>query len=655
LTRSEFAAVQAEVARGAFSAARTLCRAALARNAQDRDALRLDAGILLQLGEFAAAVAPLEACVRLRPGDAESIFLLGAAWQALGDVPRAQQSYLAAIAVDGALFEARANLAMLLRRQGDFAGAIKQLEAAIVSAPAEADLHFNLGVVREAIGAPLEATAAYRQALALRPGHAPALCNLGVLLHRSGDLDGAERALRAALDADASQAAAMVSLSSVLKDLGLVEDARTMAGSALRVDPASTVAASNHVLFGAYLRDDRQREAVAAEFRRLDLVCSHGAAPARGAPLRALGASLRLGYVSADFRDHTVAYFIEPLLAAHDRGAVELHCYDCSPYHDAVSRRLRSHPGVHWHDCTALDAPSLARQIESDRIDVLVDLMGNTANNRLPVFALRPAPLQASWIGWPDTTGLSAMDCLVGDRHVFERPGFDQYVSETLLALPDTWLCYSPDARAGAPRAARIDADAPLVLGSLNAVYKLNRETVDTWARVMERLPSARLLIAGVPPGRARERVRALVSAAGMDSARVAIEGPLSLEAFFAAHRQIDIALDPFPFNGGTTTFHSLWMGVPVVTLAGRRFAGRMGYSIMRNLALESVLVAPDAASYVERVVALAQDADMRLSLHRTLRDRILASPLVDGPRQALAVESMFREARRGHATPAAS
>ena len=162
MTRSEFAAVQAEVARGAFSAARNLCRAALARNANDRDALRLDAGILLQLGEFAAAVAPLEACVRLRPGDAESRFLLGAAWQALGEVPRAQQSYLAAIAVDGALFEARANLAMLLRRQGDFAGAISQLEAAIVSAPAEADLHFNLGVVREAIGAPLEAAAAYR-------------------------------------------------------------------------------------------------------------------------------------------------------------------------------------------------------------------------------------------------------------------------------------------------------------------------------------------------------------------------------------------------------------------------------------------------------------------------------------------------------------
>jgi len=167
-------------------------------------------------------------------------------------------------------------------------------------------------------------------------------------------------------------------------------------------------------------------------------------------------------------------------------------------------------------------------------------------------------------------------------------------------------------------------------------------------------LPSARLLIAGVPPGRARERIRALVSAAGMDAARVAIEGPLSIEAFFAAHRQIDIALDPFPFNGGTTTFHSLWMGVPVVTLAGRRFAGRMGYSIMRNLDLESVLVAADTASYVERVVALAQDRDTRLSLHRTLRDRILASPLVDGPRQARAVESMFREARRGHATPAA-
>lgn len=642
------------MARGAFSDARRLCRAALARNPQDRDALRLDAGILLQLGDFAAAVKPLEACVRLRPGDAESRFLLGAAWQAIGDVLRAEQSYRAAISVDGTLFEARANLAMLLRRQGDFAGATEQLEAAIVSAPAEADLHFNLGVVREAIGRPVEAAASYRQALAIRPGHASALCNLGVLLHRSGDLDGAERMLRGALAAAPAQAAAMVSLSSVLKDLGFVEDARTMAESALQVDPASPVAASNHVLFGAYLRDDRRQDDICAEFRRLDLVCSNGAPPAIGSPARDVGQSLRIGYVSADFRDHTVSYFIEPLLAAHDRGAVELHCYDCSPHRDAVSQRLRSYPGVVWHDCAALDARSLARQMESDRLDVLVDLMGNTANNRLPVFALRPAPVQASWIGWPDTTGLSAMDYLVGDRHVFERPGFEQYVSEALLALPDTWLCYSPDARAGAPRPSRVSADGPLVLGSLNAVYKLNEETIDAWARVMERLPSALLRIAGVPSGRARDRILGMMSAARMDAARVAIEGPLSLEAFFAAHRQIDIALDPFPFNGGTTTFHSLWMGVPVVTLAGRRFAGRMGYSIMRNLGLESLLVARDTASYVERVVALAQDGDTRLSLHRTLRDRILASPLVDGRRQARAVESMFRQALCGHGAPAA-
>lgn len=653
MTRAEFAAVQSAIARGAFSAARDLCRAALARNPQDRDAFRLDAGILLQLGEFAAAVAPLEACVRLRPGDAESRFLLGAASQALGDLSRAQHSYRAAIAVDGALFEARANLAMLLRRQGDFDGAIEQLEAAIVSAPAEADLHFNLGVAREAIGHPLAAAASYRQALSIRPGHASALCNLGVLQHRSGDLDGAERMLRSALVADPAQAAAKVSLSSVLKDLGFVEDARTMAESALQADPASTMAASNHVLFGAYLRDDRRQDDVAAEFSRLDLACSNGAQPVRHAPPRGTGESLRLGYVSADFRDHTVAYFIEPLLDAHDRSSVELHCYDCSPQRDAVSRRLRSHPGVVWHDCAALDAPALARQIEADRVDVLVDLMGNTANNRLPVFALRPAPMQASWIGWPDTTGLSAMDFLVGDRHVFERPGFEQYVSEALLALPDTWLCYSPDTRAGPPRPARIDADGPLVLGSLNAVYKLNEETVGTWARVMERLPSALLRIAGVPPGRARDRILGLMSAAGMDAGRVAIEGPLSLEAFFAAHRQIDIALDPFPFNGGTTTFHSLWMGVPVVTLAGRRFAGRMGYSIMRNLGLASQLAAHDAASYVERVVELAQDGDTRLSLHRTLRDRILASPLVDGKRQARAVESMFRQAGSGHGAPA--
>lgn len=649
MTRNEMAAVHAAIGRGSLAEARRLCAAALARDPRDADAHRFDAGVCLQMGDLAAALPALEACIRLRPRDAEVRFLHGAALQGLDDAAGAIQSYQAAIALDGGLFEARANLAMLLRRQDDHQGAIVQLEAAVAAAPGQPDLRFNLGVALEHAGRVPDAMAAYQGVLALQPQHAPALCNLGVLLHRTSRLDAAGQVLQHALQVAPALVQARVSLSSVLKDLGFIEQARQSAAAALQLDPANAMAASNRVLFGAYLPEDRPPGQVVAELRQLDAVCRGGEAT-RALPRRTdHGTRLRLGYVSADFRDHTVAYFIEPLLAAHDRQSVEVHCYDCSAVRDATSARLRGWPGIVWHDCSGLDARALAARIEADRIDLLVDLMGNTADNRLPLFATRAAPVQASWIGWPDTTGIAAIDYLVGDRHVFDPRGFDQPVTESLLALPDTWLCYRPDARAGAARPAVRASGGGIVLGSFNAVYKLNPPTVGAWAAILARLPAATLRIAGVPDGLARDRVRGLLSDAGVDAARVAIDGPLSIEAFFAAHEDIDIALDPFPFNGGTTTFHSLWMGVPVVTLAGRRFAGRMGCSIMRNLGLPA-LEAHDAASYVDRVVALADDTAVRVDLHRSLRDRIRASALVDGPRQARAVEAAFRRICAGDA-----
>ena len=652
MTRSEMAAVHAAIGRGAADEARRLCARAIARNADDAQAHRLDAGICLQHGDFATALPSLEACVRLMPADAEVHFLHGAARQGLGDVPHAIQSYRAAIALDKTLFEARANLALLLRRQGDYPGAIVQLEAAVAAAPDVVDLRFNLGVVLEHAGRLPDAMAAYRRVLAAQPRHAPSLCNLGVLLHRAGHLDAAAQSLQQAVQAAPGLAQAQVSLSSVLKDLGFIAQARAAAAAALQADPASAMAASNRVLFGAYLPEERTLAEVKAEFQQLDAVCRQGASPRERPRWTDAASRLRLGYVSADFRDHTVAYFIEPLLEAHDRLSVEVHCYDCSTVRDATSERLRTWPGITWHDCSALDTQALAARIESDRIDVLVDLMGNTADNRLSLFAQRAAPVQASWIGWPDTSGIGAMDYLIGDRHVFDPGQFDQYVSETLLALPDTWLCYRPDVRAGTLRRVGRDTGScagnatggsdTVVLGSLNAVYKLNPPTIAAWAEVMRQLPSSSLWLAGVPAGQARDRVTTMLAAARIDAARVRIDGPLSIEAFFAAHETIDIALDPFPFNGGTTTFHSLWMGVPVVTLAGPRFAGRMGCSILRNLALDE-LVAYDSASYVDKVVELAGDPAARAALHRSLRDRIQASPLVDGPRQARAVEAAFR------------
>ena len=386
-------------------------------------------------------------------------------------------------------------------------------------------------------------------------------------------------------------------------------------------------------------------EEIFAEYRRWDrqhalpLLPAHPSFELDRSPER----RLRIGYVSPDFRQHAVALFAEPLLAAHDRSAVELHCYAEVPAPDAVTERFRA-LADHWHSTVGLSDEELAEQIRRDRIDVLVDLAGHTAGNRLLTFARKPAPVQVTWLlGHGYTSGLSAMDAFLADAEL-APPGSDGLFSEHLVRLSRIPLAYAPPAEMPdvAPLPAR--ANGCITFGYFGRTVRLNDAVLAAWARILHAVPGSRLMLNSSPFGEpaGREQMSARFAALGIDPARFDLVYTSPQPRTWAAYGEIDIALDPFPHNAGTTTIEALWQGVPVLSLAGRPTVGRFGAAILHAVGLDD-WVTNDVDAYVARAVAAAADIDALARLRAELRPRFAASPLRDAAGLAREIEAAYR------------
>ena len=373
---------------------------------------------------------------------------------------------------------------------------------------------------------------------------------------------------------------------------------------------------------------------VFAEHRRWH--AQHAAPLAAGTPPPPLtfapGARrLRLGYVSPDFNHHAVACFIEPVLAAHDRTRVEVFCYAAVRAPDRITARLRR-LAEHWRDIAPLDDAAAAALIRADRPDLLVDLAGHTAHHRLGVFARRPAPVQATWLGYPNTTGLDAIGYRLTDA-VADPPGqTEAFHSEKLVRLPATFSCYGPDADAPPVNDLPAARAGAVTFGSLNNFAKITPAVIALWSRLLRELPGSRLVLKsrGLGDAAVAARIRDAFAVHGIEPARLTLDGAeLSVAAHLSLYHGIDIGLDPFPYNGTTTTCEALWMGVPVVTVTGANHVARVGASLLTHCGLTE-LVASDEAGYIAAAVALAGDPDRMTTLRRTMRDRLNAAPLTD-------------------------
>jgi protein O-GlcNAc transferase len=528
-------------------------------------------------------------------------------------------------------------------RTGRLAKAEACFRRVLVARPDYAEGYYNLGVALKDQGKLDEAAAAYRQAIRFKPNYAEVHSNLGNALQEQGKSDEAVAACRQAISIKPDLAKAHSNLGNALNDQGKLDEAATAYRQAIGIKPDYAAAHSNLLLSLNY--DDKSTaDRLFAAHREWDERHARQVSrPTTYANDREMGRRLKIGYVSPDFQAHSVAYFVEPLLRGHDRQAVEVFCYAEVKRPDAVTAQLRG-LADHWLVTVRLSDDELAERIRADGIDILVDLSGHTGNNRLRVFARKPAPVQVTWLGYPNTTGLEAIDYRLVDAVTDPVGEADAWASETLVRLEGGFLCYAA-LKAPEPTVPPCLKTGTVTFGSFNNPPKLSAATFDAWARLLGRLPQARLLLKGKPFADAGTRALFLarLGERGVAAERVELVASMpSIAAHLALYHRVDIALDPFPYNGTTTTCEALWMGVPVVTLRGDRHAGRVGASLLSQIGLTD-LIANSVEEYVEIALALAGNPGRLDDLRGALRPRIAASPLCDRRAFARKMEGAFR------------
>ncbi len=598
-----------------------------------------------QAGRLDAAEAAYRAILRDDPGHAHANNNLAILLRTAGRRDEAVALYRRAVAALPDDAPIRSNLSCALTDLDRPAEALAALRVALSLSPDYADAWFNAGNLLKVARQPDRALAAYRRAVRLKPGMGGAHSNMADLFRDRGESSRAVEGYRAAIQAQPDLPQPVVNLGEALKEQGRITEAIATFQGGIERHPDLALLHSN-LLLALHYTPWVPPEVIARAHAHWNERHARPLMPRdrRFANDRGPDRRLRVGYVSPDFRAHACAHFIEPLLRAHDRGAVEIVCYATSDHHDAVTDRLRSLADG-WRSLEPVDDAAAAALVERDRIDILVDLAGHTARARPLLFARKPAPVQVAWLGYPDTTGMPAIDHRLTDA-VADPPGpTDAWHAERLVRLPRGFLAFQPLRAAAAGEEPPALANGFVTFGSFNNAAKVTPEVLRVWSAILTRLPSARLLLKSRafddPP--TRERYLQQFAGNGVDRGRVDLLPTTdSIDAHLRAYGRIDIGLDPFPYNGTTTTCEALWMGVPVITLAGGHHVARVGASLLTHCGLAE-LVAADETGYVETAVALARDTARLAALRGGMRERMEGAPLNDHRGFAASVETAYR------------
>ncbi len=533
-------------------------------------------------------------------------------------------------------------LAVSLCAQGRSQEGIACLRGVIALAPDAPDAHLTLATVLATTGDINGAIESYRQALRVRPALPEVRHKLAATLKSLSRFDEAEECCLAGLDLDANDAVLRHTLGKVRFEQGRVDEAIADVRSALALDPDAAAVHSDLISMLNYIDAPAPAE-LYAECRRwaerFARPLEQQAAPHLNDP--SSERRLRVGYVSSGFREHPVAFFIWPVVEHHDRGKFEVILYSDVTHEDEYTAELRERADG-WRNAAAMGDEELARTVRDDAIDILVDLSGHTLRNRLLAFARRPAPVQVNWLGFPCTTGMKGIDYRVTDPWC-DPPGLTEHVnSETLVRLPHIYMAWHPPLRS--PDIAPLPALAAghVTFGFFHGCYKITPRMVALWSRIMHRQPGSRLVIPAVDGRVANGRLLAEFAEHGIDAARLELLPRLPIDDFLAIYRKVDIALQPFPYHGATTTCFCLWMGLPVVVLAGTTHASRADLSMLTNVGLPQ-LVTDSPDQYVEIACRLASRIDELADLRSRLRAMMLRSTVMDGPECAHALEDAYR------------
>lgn len=646
--RPAYADAQANLAKllletGAFDAAREACRAALALNPACAEAHNTLGNVLRAKADYQDAAESFDRAIQCRRDYAEAYNNKAVALLMLQKTDEAATAVRCALALRPGFAVAWATYGSALFALGKFDEAVACFEKSIASDPSCLEAYNNLGAALLQLDRADEAISAFEKAIALseEAGRAESHYNLGTTLIERNRLDGAIACFGKALAADPNHASARNNLGVALQNQGLPEEAVRAYGAVIEVDPHYAGAYSNKLMAMHYIEaysNDDVLEVARAFGRAFDRPEQRPFSGRDLSPER----KLRIGYVSGDFNSHPVAFFFARSLRAHDRAQFEIFCYSNWAAEDFMTEELRG-LADHWRVIVGMGDAEAAQLIREDEIDILVDLAGHTNKTRIVLFGLKPAPVQVEWIGYFGTTGLRSMDYLVLDP-ISAPEGADSWYCEQLVRLSYGRFCYQPPALGVAL------ADPPclekkfVTFGCFNNVAKLSSGAIKLWAEILRAAPNARLILKWKSLSEASVQRRLLDSFAreGIEESRIELRGQSSYQQMLQEYNDIDVALDPFPFGGATTSCEALWMGVPVVTLPGDRLASRQTLGFLAEMGFAD-LSAATPEDYVARAIALATDPRRLCEMRRALRPAMESAAFCDGPRFTRTIEQAYR------------
>ncbi len=617
---------------GRFTAAIEMLNRAIACRPQFPEALNNRGLALRAVGKSDTALADFRRAIELRPNFADAHHNLGTELHRLRRLDEAGVAYRAALAINPNYVDALNALALAVHEQAQFAEAEALLRRALAIRPQFTDALANLGLIligQRRFAESRDAFEAARQLEPLRSKHA-----VGLALAHAGldELVAARDCARRATELDPRDTDAWQQLGNMSLGLGDVSAAIAAFQQAVELSPKSPQLHSSYLFMQLYdpaMTPARLAE-LAAEYDRRHV---QPLLPREPRPIVSRDANrpLRIGFVSSDLREHPVAYFMTGVLEQLDRTQFTTYCYSDHRRDDPWAQRLQRAAGV-WHVVDQRSDDELAQLIRADQIDILIDLAGHSVPNRLPVFARRPAPVQATWMGYAGTTGSSAFDFLIADRWLIPA-GDEGCYSERIMRLPESNVCMTfTDLPPVAPPPSL--QSGRFTFGSFLNPAKLTPLTYDLWSRALNELPDSRLLLKfrGLHEPQVAERICGALVERGVDRARIELRGHTPLREMLVEYGEIDMALDTFPYTGGTTTMYALAMGVPLVTLPGQTMVSRQSLAVLEWLGLNE-WVATSAEDYVNKIVALARDPARLAEMRQAIRPRIFASSLGDPQR----------------------
>jgi protein O-GlcNAc transferase len=631
--------------KGDFAEAEALCRKILNKKPKSVDTLSLLGMIYYAMKQYDAAIAHIRKALEHDPTNVHLYNNLGTAYKKEGQLDEAIAAYEKALLLNPQYANSHSNLGTALQGKGHLNEAIDAYQKALEINPQYADAYFNLGTAFRAKGQHDEAVTAYQKALQFDPEFVEAYNNLGADCRDRGALHEALGYFQKVLQLRPTFAEAHVNIGNVLVDQGRPDDAEAYFRRALQHRGGFHECYSNLLLSMNYnTRYDPKNvylEHLAFAKQFAEPMSSH---IPRHDNERTPDRRLKIGYVSPNFRRHSVNYFIEPILSAHDHAGYEVFCYSDVLTPDDVTRRIQAYP-LHWRDIAGMSDEQVSLLIREDMVDILIDLAGHTERNRMLLFARKPAPIQVSWIGYPNTTGLKTIDYRIVDSYTDPPGTTEQFNTERLVRMPESFLCYLPAQGSPEPGSLPCKENGYITFGSFNIIAKVTPEVVTIWSRVLKKVPGSKLLLKAKSlfDTDAREYLYALFAQQGIAGEQlIFVHHIASHKEHLGMLNTVDIGLDTFPYNGTTTTCEALWMGVPVVTLAGDRHASRVGTSILTNVGLPE-LIAKTLEEYVEIAVRLANEIKKLQSLRGNLREMLRRSPLCNAGKFITDLEDLYR------------